>query len=342
MFQRILDAIDAHFDRRRLLSSAVGATPGDHAQEPRPDRADAARRPGRGRDARALHAGREAGRDDARDRRGRARGARRPRRALQLPQLPRLPRGDLHVAERRDRARHPRRRRARGGRHPVARLRGDHRGLARRRRDHGADRRDRRRVAATSSTSPRRSLDAAIEQRAGRATRSATSAPRCRRSRRRGGYSVVREYVGHGIGTAMHEDPQIPNYAGGPNQRYKLKQRPRGRDRADGERRQARRPARSATAGPSSPPTASARPTSSTPSPAPTTAPRSSPSPEDLWTATAFWRRLEARAIQRSVRRRRNRAVGRWRAPIDGVVRRGRPPGEPFRRSRRLRLRGAR
>lgn len=26
------------------------------------------------------------------------------------------------------------------------------------------------------------------------------------------GLSVVREYVGHGIGTAMHEDPQIPNY----------------------------------------------------------------------------------------------------------------------------------
>ena len=26
------------------------------------------------------------------------------------------------------------------------------------------------------------------------------------------GFSVVREYVGHGIGTAMHEDPQIPNY----------------------------------------------------------------------------------------------------------------------------------
>jgi len=27
------------------------------------------------------------------------------------------------------------------------------------------------------------------------------------------GYSVVREYVGHGIGREMHEDPQIPNYA---------------------------------------------------------------------------------------------------------------------------------
>ena len=26
------------------------------------------------------------------------------------------------------------------------------------------------------------------------------------------GYSVVREYTGHGIGTAMHEDPSVPNY----------------------------------------------------------------------------------------------------------------------------------
>jgi methionyl aminopeptidase len=26
------------------------------------------------------------------------------------------------------------------------------------------------------------------------------------------GFTVVREYVGHGIGTAMHEEPQIPNY----------------------------------------------------------------------------------------------------------------------------------
>jgi len=26
------------------------------------------------------------------------------------------------------------------------------------------------------------------------------------------GYSVVREYVGHGIGRAMHEDPNVPNY----------------------------------------------------------------------------------------------------------------------------------
>jgi methionyl aminopeptidase len=26
------------------------------------------------------------------------------------------------------------------------------------------------------------------------------------------GYSVVKEYVGHAIGTAMHEEPQVPNY----------------------------------------------------------------------------------------------------------------------------------
>lgn len=29
------------------------------------------------------------------------------------------------------------------------------------------------------------------------------------------GYSVVREYVGHGIGHAMHEEPQVPNFGPG-------------------------------------------------------------------------------------------------------------------------------
>jgi methionyl aminopeptidase len=35
-------------------------------------------------------------------------------------------------------------------------------------------------------------------------------------------YSVVRDYVGHGIGRQMHEDPQIPNY-GKPGQGPKIK-----------------------------------------------------------------------------------------------------------------------
>lgn len=30
-----------------------------------------------------------------------------------------------------------------------------------------------------------------------------------------GRYGVVRQYVGHGIGTAMHEEPQVPNYRTG-------------------------------------------------------------------------------------------------------------------------------
>ncbi len=37
------------------------------------------------------------------------------------------------------------------------------------------------------------------------------------------GFSVVREYVGHGIGTVMHEDPQIPNY-GPPGRGLRIKE----------------------------------------------------------------------------------------------------------------------
>src|SRR5215217_7594258 len=36
------------------------------------------------------------------------------------------------------------------------------------------------------------------------------------------GFAVVREYVGHGIGRAMHEEPQVPNY-GDPGKGIKVK-----------------------------------------------------------------------------------------------------------------------
>ncbi len=36
------------------------------------------------------------------------------------------------------------------------------------------------------------------------------------------GFSVVREFVGHGIGTKLHEDPQVPNY-GAPGTGAKLR-----------------------------------------------------------------------------------------------------------------------
>lgn len=38
------------------------------------------------------------------------------------------------------------------------------------------------------------------------------------------GFSVVREMVGHGIGTSMHEEPQVPNYIDRRNENPRLKE----------------------------------------------------------------------------------------------------------------------
>jgi methionyl aminopeptidase len=37
------------------------------------------------------------------------------------------------------------------------------------------------------------------------------------------GFSIVREYVGHGIGTQLHEEPQVPNYVDRKNENPRLK-----------------------------------------------------------------------------------------------------------------------
>ncbi len=37
----------------------------------------------------------------------------------------------------------------------------------------------------------------------------------------RNGCTVVREFVGHGVGRHLHEDPQVPNYRSGPNPKLK-------------------------------------------------------------------------------------------------------------------------
>ena len=38
------------------------------------------------------------------------------------------------------------------------------------------------------------------------------------------GFSVVREFVGHGIGSTMHEEPQVPNYVDRRNENPRLKE----------------------------------------------------------------------------------------------------------------------
>jgi methionyl aminopeptidase len=38
------------------------------------------------------------------------------------------------------------------------------------------------------------------------------------------GYSVVREFVGHGVGRKLHEEPQIPNYWEGPGKGPRLRE----------------------------------------------------------------------------------------------------------------------
>jgi methionyl aminopeptidase len=68
--------------------------------------------------------------------------------------------------------------------------------------------------------SGRRCLEAAVANcRAGKRLGDVSHA--IERTARADGFQVVREYVGHGIGTKMHEEPQVPNY-GPPDRGVKL------------------------------------------------------------------------------------------------------------------------
>jgi len=57
----------------------------------------------------------------------------------------------------------------------------------------------------------RESLEAAIRA-VGPGARLSQIAAAVQNHAEKNGYSVVRDYVGHGIGTKMHEEPQVPNY----------------------------------------------------------------------------------------------------------------------------------
>jgi methionyl aminopeptidase len=68
----------------------------------------------------------------------------------------------------------------------------------------------------------RRSLDAAIDQ-VVEGNRLSDIGAAVEGIAEAAGFSVVREYVGHGIGTAMHEEPQVPNY-GPPGKGLRLRE----------------------------------------------------------------------------------------------------------------------
>ena len=102
---------------------------------------------------------------------------------------------------------------------------------------------------------------------ASRATASATSRRRSRTWRARLATAIVRPFVGHGIGTEMHEEPQVPNYRTGRAARSSSRACASRSSRCS--RSAATRSTSSPTAGPSSRATAPWPPTSSTPSPSP-------------------------------------------------------------------------
>ena len=66
------------------------------------------------------------------------------------------------------------------------------------------------------------------------------------------GFGVIRQFVGHGIGTAMHEEPQVPNYRTG-RPRPQARAGPVPGHRADVHARRLRGPHPAPTTGPSSP-----------------------------------------------------------------------------------------
>ena len=84
--------------------------------------------------------------------------------------------------------------------------------------------------------------------------------------RGQGDYGIVEDYVGHGIGSAMHMPPNVPNY-GRPGRGPEAGRGDGAGRRADDHARAPSRPPSSTTTGPSSPTTAPGRRTSSTRSP---------------------------------------------------------------------------
>ena len=118
----------------------------------------------------------------------------------------------VHVDQRRDRARHSvGEAGAQGGRHRLHRLRRGARRILRRRGHHGAGGRFGLARAAEAARS-----DGSVAVPRHRAARIGNTVgdvgAAVQEQVEANGFSVVREFVGHGIGTRLHEEPQVPNF----------------------------------------------------------------------------------------------------------------------------------
>ena len=151
-----------------------------------------------------------------------------------------LPGIGVHVGQSRRLPRHSGRQEAEGRRHRQHRRHRDQGRLPRR---HEPDVLRRRAVdpgASASSTSPTKRCGAAFAP-CGPARTWATSAHTIQRYAEGNGFSVVREFCGHGIGRQFHEEPQVLHY-GRPGTGLKLQPGMIFTDRADDQRRPARHP----------------------------------------------------------------------------------------------------
>ena len=150
-----------------------------------------------------------------------------------------LPGLAVHLGQPRGVPRHPERQAAQEGRHRQRR-RHRHQGrLVRRHQPHVHRRRGLHRGQAAGAASPTTRCGTA-SSRSSRACAWATSAAPSRSSPRSNGFSVVREFCGHGIGRNFHEEPQVLHY-GKPGTLEELQARHDLHHRADDQRRPPRR-----------------------------------------------------------------------------------------------------
>ena len=143
---------------------------------------------------------------------------------LRAARLHAVPEVDLHLGQPPGLPRRSRRQGAEGRRHRQHRHHRDQGRLPRRHQPHVLRRRAVDPGAAPGATSPTNACGTA-SRRCARARAWATSAPRSRRTPRSNGFSVVREFCGHGIGRKFHEEPQVLHYG-------TARHRPRARSRA--------------------------------------------------------------------------------------------------------------